>query len=118
MVLTTGAASPWLLRSPAPSLVLLLSSLKYLNHPKFLVLCLRKTSPILSGLTILLPSKPGSKNGIQTLTLNSCGPLGLGTEGLPARVFLGSNPSKLRPRMMAQRVKQAKPKESLHQMEE
>ncbi|KAJ9075042.1 hypothetical protein DSO57_1000326 [Entomophthora muscae] len=42
----------------------------------------------------------------------------LRTEGLPARVSLGLIPRKLRPRMMAQMVKQSKPKESLHQMEE
>ncbi|KAJ9088022.1 hypothetical protein DSO57_1027215 [Entomophthora muscae] len=37
---------------------------------------------------------------------------------LPACIFLRSSPRKLKPRMMAQIVKQAKPKESSHQMEE
>ncbi|KAJ9052274.1 hypothetical protein DSO57_1035855 [Entomophthora muscae] len=47
---------------------------------------------LLSGLKILLPLKPGPKDVIQILSLNPCGTLGLGTKGLPAHVFSGSNP--------------------------
>ncbi|KAJ9063901.1 hypothetical protein DSO57_1036163 [Entomophthora muscae] len=41
-----------------------------------------------------------------------------GDQGLPACISLESTPHKLRPRMMAQMVKQAKPKELSLQMED
>ncbi|KAJ9058099.1 hypothetical protein DSO57_1015895 [Entomophthora muscae] len=42
----------------------------------------------------------------------------LRTKGLPACIFLGLSPGKLKPRMIVQKKKPAKPKESSHHMEE